>query len=111
MQKKLRQRLEIGRPIYLVNSLKSNQDISKSLQLEDFSCSVDQINWTVRCGNGQLISGGIRSKHELPFFDGGWISLAVPVKLHLRRRRFFAPDFIIGMPESYLAVSELATIR
>lgn len=111
MQKKLRQRLGIGRPIYLINSLKTKHNIRESLQLEDFSCSVDRVSWTVRCGDGQLITGGILDKKELPFLEGGWISLAIPLKLHLGKHNFFAPDFIIGMPGSYLAVSQLATIR
>jgi hypothetical protein len=111
MQKKLRQRLEIGRPIFLINSATSKHDISKSLELQDFQCSVDRLSWTVRCGNGQLISGGIRDSRQIPFLPGAQICLALPVKLHLRKRNTVAPDFIIEMPSSYLAVSELASIR
>jgi hypothetical protein len=111
MHKKLRQRLEKGRPIYLINSSLTKHDLLKSLELEHFEASIDRLSWIVRCGNGQLLSGGIGDSREIPFLPGAKICMAIPIKLHRRSRNMLCPDFIIEMPSSYITVSELASIR
>lgn len=110
MQKKLRTRLEMGRPVFLVDASKEAPDLLKCIELIDFNATHGSINWSVKCGDGQIITGKVRDQQPIPFLKDSWITLAIPIKLHIKQK-CFAPDFIVFIPGSYQLVYELRSLR
>ena len=110
MHKKIRVRLEPDTPVFIVDHARTTNPVVTSLELVDFEAKNGRIAWTVKTGTGRLLSGLVRNEIQIPEVPKAWISLYIPVCLHLKAKGF-APDFIVGMPGSHGIVTELRHVR
>lgn len=71
------------------------------LVLEEITISQHRVSWVVRTSKGQTIEGRARGERPLDLWPGSWISLAIPLKVHVRDRGN-SPEFILNIPGSVI---------
>lgn len=103
LTKKLRIFLEPGVPLYFVPGNGAKPDPKCSLTLTKFKMDENRVEWEIRQGDGQIIVGRVKQEQPLRLFnaDGCWISLAVPITVHLSSKGAMRPDFMVTIPSLY----------
>ena len=89
--------LHPGVPLHFVS--RSPAYSGGSLRLESFSVNAGRVEWTIVTEKGKVIEGRARGEQPLPQWPDSWITLAIPMKIHIRERGN-APDFIVNIPGS-----------
>lgn len=69
------------------------------IKLEEFSVDQHRASWVVVTSKGQIIEGRAKGEQPLGLYPSSWISLAIPLKIHVRDRAN-APEFILNIPGS-----------
>lgn len=99
-RKKIKFHLEPGVIVPLLNSLSIRNDPKHTLELEDFRIEPYRAEWRIKLGTGELIEGRVGDQRPLPFWEGSWICLHIPLIVHRKDRRgSLCPEFIISVPE------------
>lgn len=89
--------LHPGVPLHFIS--RSPAYLGGSLTLESFSVNSGRVEWVIRTERGVLIEGRAKGEQRLPQWPDSWITLAIPMKIHIRERGN-APDFIVNIPGS-----------
>ena len=89
--------LQPGVPFHFTSMSPAYKD--GSLTLRQFSVSGERVEWVIELNSGALVEGRARGARDLPLWPESWITLAIPVKIHVRERGN-APDFIVAVPGS-----------
>lgn len=97
--KKIRVTLQPGAP-YHFNSI-SPMYQGGSLTLKSFKVESGRVEWFIETNRGHLIEGRAKGEREIPLWPGSWITLAIPLKIHVRDSGN-APEFIVCIPGSII---------
>ena len=98
--KKLRIRMEVGKPIRLCNSYTLDRNPSISIELMDFIVTEGRAAYTLKVGH-ELIQGVHGSYHTLPLWENSWITMASPITINIGNGQF-RPDFLAKVPNSII---------
>lgn len=74
---------------------------SGSLTLRSFKVESGRVEWFIETNRGHLIEGRAKGEREIPLWPESWITLAIPLKIHVRDSGN-APEFIICIPGSII---------
>lgn len=97
--KKIQVYLEPGVPMLLKNSLTTSIDNKFTIELVELNIKAPATaSWVVKLGTGELIEGRLGSESKLPFWEGSWLCLAIPVVVHRRRFGVLCPNFVLCTP-------------
>lgn len=97
--KKLRLKLEVGKPVKLCNSYTVTRTPSTELELVEFNVNYGRAAYVLKI-DGKLYSGIHGTYHELLWGDS-WITMASPIVVNIGEGRF-RPDFIVKIPNSII---------
>jgi hypothetical protein len=97
--KKLRLKLEVGKPVKLCNSYTVTRTPSTELELVEFNVNYGRAAYTIKI-DGTFFSGVHGTYHDLRWTDS-WITMASPIVVNVGEGRF-RPDFIVKIPNSII---------
>ena len=98
---KLRIPVMVGVPYYFVDPTAPPGTAPKWVRLLSFKIENGRFEYDMESSEKHRIVGTLRSCERLELFEEGWVTPAIPVILHDKKKDGLAPDFMFAVPSQF----------